>query len=71
MSCNALGLNSHFPRAILYGSTLLGGIGLPTQTQKTTKDRINYFLYNMHQPSPDLIHSAGGWNLLSVSVLFI
>jgi len=52
MLCNAIGLNSHFPQALLHGSTLLGGIGIPTQTQKTTKDRINYFLYNMQRPSP-------------------
>jgi hypothetical protein len=30
MYCNALGLNSHFPRALLHGSTFLGGIGIPT-----------------------------------------
>lgn len=28
MRCAALGLNKHFPRAILYGPTSLGGLGL-------------------------------------------
>jgi len=51
LQCNALGLNSHFPRALLHSSVLLGGIGIPSQTQKTTKDRINYFLYNVQRPS--------------------
>ncbi len=43
--------NSHFPRALLHGSVLLGGIGIPTQTHKTTKDRLKYFLYNVRRPS--------------------
>jgi hypothetical protein len=32
MQCSALGLNQHFPRALLHGSTLLGGIGIITPT---------------------------------------
>jgi hypothetical protein len=51
LQCNALSLNSHFPRALLHGSIMLGGMGIPTQTHKTTKDRLNYFLYNVCRPS--------------------
>jgi hypothetical protein len=47
MKCLALGLNRNFPRAILHGPTLLGGIETPSASQKNTKDRINYFLYNI------------------------
>jgi hypothetical protein len=43
LHCSALGLNHHFPRAILHGSTLLGGLGIPTAKHKATKERINYF----------------------------
>jgi len=38
-------------------------MGIPTQTQKATKDRINYFLYNMHRPSP-------AWEKMEASILF-
>lgn len=51
LQCSALGLNFHFPRVILHGSMLLGGLGIPTAKQKATRDRINYFLFNMHHPS--------------------
>jgi hypothetical protein len=51
MQCNALGLNSHFSRALLHGLVLLGGLGIPTQTEKTTKYRIYSFLYNVRRPS--------------------
>jgi hypothetical protein len=51
LQCNALSLNSHFPRTLLHGSIMLGGMGIPTQTHKTTKDRLNYFLYNVRRPS--------------------
>lgn len=51
LQCSALGLNRHFPRALLHGSTLLGGLGLPTAKQKATRDRVNYFLFNMHNLS--------------------
>jgi hypothetical protein len=41
--CNALGLNSHFPRALLHSSVLLGGLGLPTQTQKNNQRQNQIF----------------------------
>jgi hypothetical protein len=51
MSCHALGLNRTFPRAVLHGSTLLGGIGILSSSQRNSKDRVNYFLYNVRQKS--------------------
>jgi hypothetical protein len=51
MKCLVLGLNRHFPRAILHGPLQLGGIGVPSTTQKNTKDRLNYFLYNIRGKS--------------------
>jgi hypothetical protein len=45
--CNALGLNEHFPRALLYGPYDMGGMQLPTTHASTTIDRINYFLYHI------------------------
>jgi len=53
LQCNALTLNSHFPRALLHGSVILGGMGIPTQTHKTTKGqlKLNFFLYNVRRPS--------------------
>ncbi len=48
--CSSLALNRHFPRAILYGLALLGGIGLPSPSARATKERINYFLYNIRRP---------------------
>jgi hypothetical protein len=47
LQCSALGLNCHFPRALLHGSLLLGRLGIPTSKQKTTKNRINFFLCNI------------------------
>lgn len=44
--CQALGLNEHFPRAVLHGPTSLGGIGVQTAISKTTTSRINYFFYH-------------------------
>jgi hypothetical protein len=46
--CNALGLNEHFPRALLYGPLRYGGMQLPTAHASTIINRINYFLYNTH-----------------------
>jgi hypothetical protein len=43
----ALGLNKHFPRALLHGSTLFRGIGIPTAKQKATMECLNYFLYSI------------------------
>jgi hypothetical protein len=50
--CGALGLNEHFPRAILYGPTMLGGLALPTVITRTTTTRINYFLYHIRLETP-------------------
>jgi hypothetical protein len=47
MKCLSLGLSCKFPRAILHGPLFLGGIGVPSTSQKNTKDRLNYFLYNI------------------------
>lgn len=47
LKCSALGLNRNFPWCTLYGPTALGGLGIPSPTQKNTKDRINYFLFNI------------------------
>jgi hypothetical protein len=44
--CHALGLNEHFPRAVLHGPTNLGGIGIPKAVSKTTTSRINYFFFH-------------------------
>jgi hypothetical protein len=44
--CNALGLNPHFPRAVLHGPLHLGGMAIPTSLSKTILSRINYFLYH-------------------------
>jgi len=63
VQCNALSLNSHFSRALLHGSLMLGGMGIPTQTHKTTKDRLNYFLYNVRRPSI-------AWDKLEASIIF-
>jgi hypothetical protein len=42
--CSALGLNEHFPRAILRGSMALGGMSLPnTIISKTTSTCLTYF----------------------------
>jgi hypothetical protein len=48
MKCISLGLNRHFPRAILHGPCTLGGMGVPSSSQKTT---LNYFLFNIGQSS--------------------
>jgi hypothetical protein len=45
--CNALGLNEHFPRAILYGPNCYGGLQIPSTHASTTIERINYFLYHI------------------------
>jgi hypothetical protein len=44
--CQALGLNEHFPRAILHSPMHLGRLGLHTGMSKTTTTRINYFLHH-------------------------
>jgi len=47
LKCSALGLNRNFPHAVLHCPILLGGIGIPSLTQKNAKDRILYFLFNL------------------------
>ncbi len=49
--CSSLTLNRHFPQAILHGPTSLSVIGLPSPSYKTTKERINYFLYKIQRES--------------------
>ncbi len=49
--CNALGLNEHFPRAIIYGPTQYGGMAIPTSLSKTSTTRLNYFLYHIRETS--------------------
>ncbi len=44
--CNALGLNEHFPRAVLYGPLALGGMALPNTITKTTTTRLTYFFHH-------------------------
>jgi hypothetical protein len=44
--CHALGLNKHFPRAVLHGPLSLGGMAVHTAQTKTTTSRINYFLFH-------------------------
>ncbi len=39
-----LGLNEHFPRAVLHGPLSLGGLEIHTAQTKTTTSRINCFL---------------------------
>lgn len=47
--CNALGLNEHFPRALLYGPHNFGGMQLPTANAHTAIERINYFLFHIRK----------------------
>jgi hypothetical protein len=51
MKCISLGLKHHFPRALLHGPTQLGGIQIPSKSQKNSKDRLKYFLYNIKDNS--------------------
>lgn len=47
LKCSALGLNRNFPRTVLHGPPELGGLGIILSKQKITRERINYFLYNI------------------------
>jgi len=51
MKCVSLGLNRHFPRAVLHGPMLLGGLGYPLSSQKNARDRLNYFFYDIRSHS--------------------
>lgn len=50
--CQALGLNKHFPRAVLHGPCQLGGMEIPTLQSMLTIIHINYFLYHTRTQSP-------------------
>jgi hypothetical protein len=52
MQYHALGLNRNFPRNVLHGPLMLGGLGIPSPAHKVTALRLNYFLYNMRRSSP-------------------
>ena len=47
IACHALGLNEHFPRALLHGPVTLGGVGIPSLWAETLADKISYFLHHM------------------------
>ena len=47
IACHALGLNEHFPRALLHGPVSLGGVGVPTLWAETLADKLAYFLHHV------------------------
>ncbi len=47
--CHALGLNEHFPRAVLHGPMDQGGMEIHTGQSKTTTSQVNYFMYHCHR----------------------
>lgn len=47
VKCHALGLNEHFPRAILHGPLAPGGMAIPNTITKTTATRLTYFFYHI------------------------
>jgi hypothetical protein len=47
--CHALGLDEHFPPAVLHGPYKLGGIEIPNLRTILTTIRVNYFLYHTRQ----------------------
>jgi hypothetical protein len=47
--CHALGINKHFPRAVLHGPCELGGMEIPSLSSILTTIRVNYFLYHTRQ----------------------
>lgn len=49
--CNALGLNTHFPHAVLHSPLKYGGMAIPTTLSRTATTRIIYFLYHIRQSS--------------------
>jgi hypothetical protein len=51
LKCTALGFNRNFPRAVIHGPKIIGVAGIPSLTQKNTKDRVTYFLYNLRKCS--------------------
>lgn len=47
--CQAIGLNAHFPRSVLFGPCELGGLGIDNLRTILTTTRLNYFLYHTRQ----------------------
>ena len=45
--CHALGLNEHFPRALLHGPMALGGVDIPTLWAETLAEKLAYFVHHM------------------------
>jgi len=78
MKCVSLGLNRHFPRAVLHGPMLLGGLGYPLSSQKNARDRLNYFFYDIRSHSTlsikfemSIIYSNRMWLIHAVLLGFI
>ena len=46
IACHALGVNEHFPRALLHGPIELGGMGVPTLWAEALAEKIAYFLHH-------------------------
>jgi hypothetical protein len=44
--CHSLGLNEHFPWAVLHGPMSLGGLSIPNTLSKNTTIRLTYFFYH-------------------------
>ena len=47
IACHALGLNEHFPRALLHGPVALGGVGVPTLWAESLAEKLSYFVHHM------------------------
>ena len=47
IACHALGLNEHFPRALLHGPTDLGGLGVPSAWAETLAEKLAYFVHHV------------------------
>ena len=47
IACHALGLNEHFPRALLHGPVSLGGIGVPISWAEALVEKLSYFVHHM------------------------
>ncbi len=62
--CQALGINKHFPRAILYGPCQLGGLEIPSLQAMFSIIRINYFLYHTRSQT-----TVG--EILEISVIYL
>ena len=45
----SLGLNCHFPRALLHGPILLGGLGIPSLHTEQLSNKVEYMLYHLRQ----------------------